>query len=123
LRRTQSGIQRQVPTKSCSKAKQWFAEYNNGLIAHDPNHWTTNLANGVNDDNGFDIHQRCSSCYINCIVRFAICLGMLLGMSHGWVMAETRSASYSDEWNILKTVKSDTSLVPFSSGSYSSFPY
>jgi len=56
-------------------------------------------------------------------VRLAICLGMFLGMSHGWVMAETRSTQYSSEWNILKTVNSDTSFIPNRSHSYPSFAY
>ena len=74
------GIQRQLPMKSCSNA-------NNGWRNYDG--WTSTKALiGVNDDNGSGRKQRCSSCYRSRPLRFAISLGMLLGMSHGWVTAE-----------------------------------
>ena len=56
-------------------------------------------------------------------VRFAISLGMLLGMTHGWVMADTPDQPGSMFINSVITVKSDTNWSPFSSDSYNGFPY
>ncbi|QNI43747.1 putative conserved secreted protein [Synechococcus sp. A15-28] len=56
-------------------------------------------------------------------MRFAISLGMLLGMSHGWVTAEGRASTNSDLFEVLKTVKSTTTFSPFSSGQHQFFPY
>ena len=56
-------------------------------------------------------------------VRLAISLGMLLGMTHGWVMAGTPDQPGSMFINSVITVKSDTNWSPFSSDSYNGFPY
>ena len=57
------------------------------------------------------------------VVRFAISLGMLLGMTHGWVMADTHDQPGNMFINSVNTVKSDTNWSPFSSNSYNDFPY
>ncbi len=48
---------------------------------------------------------------------------MLLGMSHGWVASETLNTGHFGLMNVVQTVNSDTGFAPFSSDSYTSFPY
>jgi hypothetical protein len=57
------------------------------------------------------------------IVRFALSLGMLLGLSHGWVVSESRASENTDGIGFVKTVKSATGFNPFGSNSHQSFPY
>jgi hypothetical protein len=104
-----------VPMKSCSKAKQWLADMLLRAI--------NQALNGVNDDNEDAGDQRCSVCNNIASVRFAISLGMLLGMSHGWVTAESRARNESATFEIVRTVKSATGFSPFSSGEHQLFPY
>ncbi|QNI93055.1 putative conserved secreted protein [Synechococcus sp. BOUM118] len=56
-------------------------------------------------------------------MRFALSLGMLLGMSHGWVTAEGQANNNSGLLEVVRTVKSTTSFSPFSSGQHQFFPY
>ena len=56
-------------------------------------------------------------------VRLAISLGMLLGMTHGWVMADTHDQSGNMFINSVNTVKSNTNWAPFGSDPYNGFPY
>ena len=108
-------MQRQLPTKSCSKAKQWLAE--SVVLAN------TKAVTGVNHDNNKTCNKRfLDSCRTNAL-RVAISLGMLLGMSHGWVTAEALQTSAPPAINDLEIVKSDTSFGPFGSDSNKFFPY
>jgi hypothetical protein len=84
---------------------------------------STKPANGVNDDNDQSENQRCSPRYTFTAVRFALSLGMLLGMSHGWVTAEGQANNNSGLLEVVRTVKSTTSFSPFSSGQHQFFPY
>ncbi len=56
-------------------------------------------------------------------MRFAISLGMLLGMSHGWLVSEGRASTSSDPLKIVQTVKSATEFSPFSTDPFPTFPY
>ncbi|MAS27618.1 MAG: hypothetical protein CBD47_05560 [Synechococcus sp. TMED187] len=79
--------------------------------------------NGVNDDNKGTQNQRCSRCYKINVVRFALSLGMLLGISHGWVMSENLAQNKPSFLNTGQSVNSDTDFSPFSSGSHHFFSY
>ena len=83
---------------------------------------TRNL-NGVNDDNPKAAKQRCSCCYKLRPLRYAISLGMLLGMGHGWVASETQNTEHFIPMNVVQTVKIDTGFAPFSSDAHTVFPY
>jgi hypothetical protein len=78
---------------------------------------------GVNDDNTGPAKQRCSSCYRDKSLRFAISLGMLLGMGHGWAASEGLNKGSFALINVVQTVKSDTRFAPFSSDTHTVFPY
>jgi hypothetical protein len=56
-------------------------------------------------------------------VRFAISLGMLLGVSHGWVTSESRASNNPAAVETVRSVKSATHFSPFSSGQHQLFPY
>lgn len=56
-------------------------------------------------------------------MRFAISLGMLLGMTHGWVMAESPEPAGNAFINSAKAVYFDTNQPLFGSNSYSELPY
>ncbi|QNJ01592.1 putative conserved secreted protein [Synechococcus sp. A15-62] len=56
-------------------------------------------------------------------MRFALSLGMLLGMSHGWVTAEALQQQPMQGFDSIETVNSATQFNPFSSRSHQFFPY
>ena len=86
--------------------------------------WAINQAlNGVNDDNEDAGDQRCSVCNNIASVRFAISLGMLLGMGHGWAVSEGLNKGSFALINVVQTVKSDARFAPFSSDTHTVFPY
>ena len=66
-----------------------------------------------------DASRICMRC--TAIMRFAISLGMLLGVSHGWVVSE----GYSSDW---LTINSERTMTfpglnrSFGSESFSAFP-
>ena len=57
------------------------------------------------------------------VLRFALSLGLLLGMSHGWVMAEANTSDQPTLLNPVQIVNSNTEWSPFGSDSYQDFPY
>ena len=59
----------------------------------------------------------------NLLVRFALSLGMLLGMSHGWVTADALQQQPMQGLDSIETVNSATQFNPFSSRSHQFFPY
>ena len=93
-----------------------------GGIAHQSNR-RLNKLNGVNDDNGAEQNHRCSFFIGFCSVRFAISLGLLLGLSHGWVVSTPSPTGMLQTINPIRTVKSATTFTPFGSGSHQEFPY
>ena len=93
-----------------------------GDIAHQSNR-RLNKLNGVNDDNAAEQNQRCSFRTRFCSVRFAISLGMLLGLSHGWVVSNPNPTGLLQTINPIRTVKSATTFTPFGSGPHQEFPY
>ncbi|ABB36370.1 hypothetical protein Syncc9605_2645 [Synechococcus sp. CC9605] len=78
---------------------------------------------GVNDDNGSPRKQGCLYGYKTQFVRFALSLGLLLGMSHGWVTAEGLQQQPVKGFDSIETVNSATQSNPFSSRSHQFFPY
>ena len=60
---------------------------------------------------------------IHANVRLALSLGMLLGMTHGWVISEGRASQSDGSLEFVKTVKSATLFRPFGSDGNQSFPY
>ena len=60
---------------------------------------------------------------IHANVRLALSLGMLLGMTHGWVISEGRASQADAGLEFAKTVKSATIFSPFGSDGNQSFPY
>ena len=61
-----------------------------------------------------------SSC---AVLRLALSLGLLLGMSHGWVMAEANTSDQPTLLNPVQIVNSNTEWSPSGSDSYQGFPY
>ena len=56
-------------------------------------------------------------------MRFAMSLGMLLGMTHGWIVSEMPAFAQQDWADVVDTVKSDTDFSPFGSGHPDLFAY
>ena len=56
-------------------------------------------------------------------MRFAMSLGMLLCMTHGWISADHTAMAQQNGFEAVETVKSDTDLFSFGSQLFGDFPY
>ena len=56
-------------------------------------------------------------------MRFAMSLGMLLGMAHGWISSDHTPIAAQQELELINTVKSDTHFFPGRSQAFGYFPY
>lgn len=56
-------------------------------------------------------------------MRFAMSLGMLLGIAHGWISSEQTPIATQHGVELINTVKSDTDFLPVRSQAFGYFPY